>query len=162
MRRQNTGCSSAIKIIFQTYTTAVHKMRSSTRVVFVTPSERDFAALLGKISLSTGSGLDNIQFAKFAPPTRLHQRGGGFFSSLANIAKTAAPFLFRTIAPSAVKFTQDVIQDVGSGRRDLRGALKKRGLEALKGVGSKLMKGGGGKRKAHKLTKLKTTKKKKK
>ena len=136
-------------------------MRSSTRVVFHTPSLSEFTTLLGKIPLSTGGGLDDIQTANFAAPTRLHQRGGGFFSSLANIAKTAAPFLFRTIAPSAVKFTQDVIHDVGSGRRGLKGALKKRGLEALKGVGSKLMKGGGNKR-GHKSTRKKTIKKNKK
>ena len=117
-------------------------MLSSTRVVFHAPSQSEFTTLLGKIPLSTGSGLDNIQIAKFAPPTRLHQRGGGFFSSLANIAKTAAPFLFRAIAPSAIKFTKDVIDDVGSGKRGLRGALKKRDIEALKGVCSKLMKGG--------------------
>ena len=135
-------------------------MRSSTRVVFHIPSQSDFTTLLGKLPLPTGGGLDNIQIAKFALPTRLHQRGGGFFSSLANIAKTAAPFLFRTIAPSALKFTQDVIGDVGSGRRGLKGALRKRGIEALKGVGSRLMKGG--KRRGQKITKKKKIKKKKK
>lgn len=134
-------------------------MKSPTRVVFHIPSQSDFTTLLGKIPLSTGSGLANIQFAKFAPPTRLHQRGGGFFSSLANIAKTAAPFLFRTIAPSAVKFTRDVIDDVGSGKRGLKGALKKRGIEALKGVGSRLMKGGGGKKVAKKKKIIKKKKK---
>ncbi len=135
-------------------------MRSSTRVVFHIPSQSDFTTLLGKIPLSTGGGLDNIQIAKFALPTRLHQRGGGFFSSLANIAKTAVPFLFRTIAPSAVKFTRDVVEDIGTGRRGLKGALKKRGIEALKGVGSRLMKGG--KRRGQKIIKKKITKKKKK
>lgn len=135
-------------------------MRSSTRVVFHTPSENEFTTLLGKIPLSTGGGLDSMQIAKFSAPTRLHQRGGGFFSSLASIAKTAAPFLFRTIAPSAIKFTQDVIHDVGSGRRNLKGALKKRGIEALKGVGSKLMKGGGKKRGGKGKRKKATTKNK--
>lgn len=136
-------------------------MLSSTRVVFHAPSQSEFTTLLGKIPLSAGGGIENIQFAKFAPPTRLHQRGGGFFSSLANIAKSAAPFLFRAIAPTAIKFTKDVIHDVGSGRRGLRNSLKRRGIEALRGVGSKVMKGGG-KRRGHRLTKTKTTKQNKK
>ena len=122
-------------------------MVASTRVLFHLPSENEFTNLLGDIPLSTvGGGLDNINRVKFATPTRLHQRGGGFFSSLANLAKSAAPFLVRAIAPSAVKFTQDVIQDVSSGQRGLRGALKKRGIEALRGVGSRLMQGGKKKR----------------
>ena len=126
-------------------------MHASTRVLFHLPSENEFTNLLGDIPLSTvGGGLDNINRVKFATPTRLHQRGGGFFSSLANLAKSAAPFLVRAIAPSAVKFTQDVIQDVSSGQRGLRGALKKRGIEALKGVGSTLMQGG--KKKRQKLS----------
>ena len=122
-------------------------MRASTRVVFHLPSENEFSTLLGEFPLLSGSGLGDINRVKFAPPTRLHQRGGGFFSSLANLAKSAVPFLMRTIAPNAMKFTQDVISDVSSGQRNVRGALKKRGIEALKGVGSQLLAGGKRKRK---------------
>ena len=128
-------------------------MQSSTRVLFYPPSEDEFSSLLGQIYYSSGSGLDNIRIAKFSAPTRLHQRGGGFFSSLANLAKTAAPFLYRTIAPSALKFTQDVIQDVSSGQSGLKGALKKRGIQALKGVATKLMKGGRKKRQRRSIKK---------
>ena len=143
-------------------------MQSSVRVVFYPPSEREFSNLLRGAHHPTGSGLGDIQTIKFASPTtRLHQRGGGFFSSLANIAKSAVPFLFRTIAPSAMKFTRDVVHDVTSGHSDLRGALKKRGIEALKGVGSRIMKGGKKNRsrlpsKKKKKRQRKTVKKKKK
>lgn len=115
----------------------------TTRVLFTPPSEDEYASLLGHLPYSTGSGLANIKVAKFPiPTTRYHQRGGGLFGTLANLAKTAAPFLFRAIAPSAMQFTQDVIKDVSSGDRGVKDALRKRGVEALKGVGSRLMKGG--------------------
>lgn len=143
-------------------------MRASTRVVFHLPSEIEFSSLLAERPLLSGSGLGDINSVKFVPPTRLHQRGGGFFSSLANLAKSAVPFLMRTVAPSAMKFTQDVISDVSSGQQNVRGALKKRGIEALKGVGSQLLAGGKRKRKKSTSTNKKrshqnkTRKKKKK
>lgn len=121
-------------------------MQSPMRVVFHPPSELEFSTLLRSDAKFIGAGLGNIQTARFSLPTRFHQRGGGFFSSLANIAKTAVPFLLRTIAPSAIKFTQDVVHDVSSGERGFKGALKKRGFEALRGVGKKLITGGKRKR----------------
>lgn len=132
-------------------------MGSSTRVVFLPPTEEEFSTLFrGSIS-HKGGGLDSIQ--TFVPPTRYHQRGGGFFSTIANIAKTALPFLFRAVAPSAVQFTHDVIKDVSTGERGIKNALKNRGVEALRGVGHRLLKGGGKKRRL-KGTKGKKGKKK--
>ena len=143
------ACSSTytIKVSFRKNFLAVCIMQSSTRVLFFPPTEDEFSSLLGQVNYLSGSGLENIRIAKFPAPGRLHQRGGGFFSSLARLAKSAVPFLYRTFAPSALKFTQDVIQDVSGGESGLKGALKKRGVQALKGVATKLMKGGRNKRK---------------
>ena len=51
----------------------------------------------------------------------------------------------KTIAPAAVEFGKGVLDDV-VGREPLKQALKKRGLDALRGVGKKLVEGGGVKR----------------
>lgn len=135
-------------------------MQSSGRVVFYPPTENEFKTLLSSLPSSIGGSLSDIQTVKFAPPSRHHQRGAGFFSTIANIAKTAMPFLFRTFAPSALKFTRDVIDDVSGGDRNLKGVLKKRGFEALRGVGSRIMKGG--KKRKHKRTPKDAKRKKKK
>ena len=145
----------------------VVSIMQSTRVVFNPPSKDEFSRLLGKFTIGTysasGGALDDIQSINFAPPTRLHQRGGGFFSTLANMAKTAAPFLFRMIAPSALQFTRDVVNDVNrEGRSALRAFLRRRGFDALKGVGTRIMKGGKKKQKNKMRKKRKTGKRKSK
>lgn len=117
-------------------------MQSSSRTVFLPPTEGEFSSLLSSFPHQVGGGFDNIRTVHFAHPARLHQRGGGIFSTLANLAKSVMPFLFRTVKPSALKLTQDVIQDVSSGQRSVRGALKKRGIEALSDVGARIIKGG--------------------
>lgn len=126
-------------------------MQPSSRVVFLPPTENEFSNLLGSFPYQSGGTLDDIRTVHFAAPSRYHQRGAGFFSTLANIAKSVVPFLFRSIKPTALKFTQDVIHDVGSGQTNVRGALKKRGFEALREVGSRLIKGGK-KRKRRRVT----------
>ena len=120
-------------------------MSPRMRVVFHPPTEAEFSTLFRSIVLHKGGGFDSIQ--TFRPVSRYHQRGGGIFSTIANLAKSALPFLFRAIAPSAVQFTQDVVHDVSTGERGLKGSLKRRGVEALQGVGQRLFKGGGKKRK---------------
>ena len=66
----------------------------------------------------------------------------------------------KTFAPAAVEFGKGVLDDVG--REPLKQSLKKRGLDALRGVGKKLVEGGGGGKRRRTETKKKKKKKKKK
>lgn len=59
--------------------------------------------------------------------------------------RKAAPFLLKTIAPAAVEFGKGVLDDIGSGREPLKRSIKRRGVDALRNVGRKLV-GGGKKR----------------
>ena len=68
--------------------------------------------------------------------------GGSLFQVLANLARSAAPFLMRTIMPEGVNFAKNVVRDISSGK-NLRRTLKRRGIESLKEVGKKIVRGGG-------------------
>lgn len=108
------------------------------RVTFHPPSVKEFSLLFQSTpGKSLGGGLSDIRV--FSPP-RLHQRGGGLFSFLTGLAKKATPFLLKTIAPAALDFGKNVIEDVAEGRSDLKTALRRRGVESLKEVGGKTVK----------------------
>lgn len=125
--------------------------------MFEPPSENEFAELF----LVKGGSLQDINV--YNPP--FHPRGGGLFSVLGGLMRKAAPFLLKTIAPAAMEFGKGVLDDVGSGREPLKRAIKRRGVDALRNVGRKLVGGGGGRGKKRRLTcskKTTTTRRKKK
>ena len=70
------------------------------------------------------------------------RRGGGVFSFLSGLAKKAFPFLVRSVAPEVVNMGRSVLGDVLEGRK-VKTALRTRGVEALRGVGQRLARGGG-------------------
>ena len=104
------------------------------RVVFEPPTEEEFIELF----LLKGGSLQDIKV--YNPP--IHPRGGGLFSVLGGLLRKAAPFLLKTIAPAAVEFGKGVLDDVGSGREPLKQSIKRRGVDALRDVGKKLVGGG--------------------
>ena len=69
------------------------------------------------------------------------RRGGGLFNILSGIAKRAMPFLMKNVAPEAIKMGKNVLGDVIEGRQ-LRHSLKNRGMQALEGVGKRVLRGG--------------------
>lgn len=108
------------------------------RVVFEPPTEDEFIELF---LLKKGGSLQDIRV--YTP--QLHPRGGGLFSVLGGLLRKAAPFLLKTFAPAAVEFGKGVLDDVGSRREPLKQSVKRRGVDALRNVGKKLV-GGGTKR----------------
>ena len=112
------------------------------RIVFEPPTEEEFIELF--FFPKEGGSLKDIRvYNPYISTT--HPRGGGLFSVLGGLLRKAAPFLMKTFTPAAVEFGKGVLDDIGSGREPLKQSIKKRGLDALRGVGKKLV-GGGGKR----------------
>ena len=90
-----------------------------------------------------------------------HNRGGSLFSFLANVARTAAPLILKTLLPEGLNFARNIAEDLTSGQR-LRPSLKTRGIQALKNVGKRIV-SGAGKRKIKRVNrKSPSTKKKQK
>ena len=118
------------------------------RVVFEPPTEEEFIELF--FFTPQGGSLKDI--------TVYSPRGGGLFSVLGGLLRKAAPFLMKTIAPAAVEFGKGVLDDV-VGREPFKQSLKKRGLDALRGVGKKLVEGGGGGRRRKEIRRNKKRKK---
>ena len=108
------------------------------RVTFIPLSIREFDILLKNENTfkARGAGVSDINV--YIPR---HNRGGSLFQMLANLARSAAPFLMRTIMPEGVNFAKNVVRDISSGQ-NLRRTLKKRGIESLKEVGKKIVRGG--------------------
>jgi len=126
------------------------------RSTFIPPARHEFDTLFLE-SHVRGGGLDDIRIF-LPPPVQRGRRGGGIFNVLSGLAKKAVPFLMRNVAPEAVRMGKDVLGDVLEGR-NLRESLKTRGVAALKGVGQRLARGGGGrvrKRSKKKANKRKT------
>lgn len=110
------------------------------RNMFIPPTRQEFDTLFLESHLK-GGGLHDIKVF-YPPPLQRARRGGGIFSILSGLAKKAIPFLIRNVAPEAVRMGQGVLGDVLEGRK-LRESLKSRGVEALKGVGKRIARGGG-------------------
>ena len=127
---------------------------------FSPPSADEFDILfLG--STGRGGGLGDI---KIFHPVQRSRRGGGLFTFLGGLARKAAPFLFRNVAPEVVKMGKNVLSDIVQGK-NFRGSLKSRGVEAIKGVGKRVTGGGvkrrqilSKKKKKHKKRQLKKKK----
>ena len=114
---------------------------------FIPPTRREFDALFLE-GYVRGGGIDDIRVF-LPPPIQRTRRGGGIFSILSGLARKAIPFLIRNVAPEAVRMGKEVLGDVLEGRK-LRESLKSRGVEAVKGVGKRIVRGGGRVRKRQK------------
>ena len=122
----------------------------SMRVHYIPPNVGDFIHLLQ--TSPRGGSLSDIRV--FEAP--YHTRGSGLLSILKGIGRKAIPFLMQHVAPSATKMAQDVFSDMQEGK-NIRSALRSRGLSALKDVGKSIVtnKGGGRVKKRKKNRKTK-------
>ena len=73
-------------------------------------------------------------------------RGGSIFSILASVGRRVLPFLSRYVAPVAKSVGKNIVTDVIEGR-DIKTSLKRRGIDGVKEVGSRILRGGKRKRK---------------
>lgn len=115
------------------------------RVHFIPPSVEELYILL---TPPRGGGTDDIRIFN---SSRRYTRGGGIFSFLSGIARRAAPFIMRTLAPAALSLGQNVLDDINNDKQTFKQSLKKRGIETLKGVGKQMI--GGRVQKKNKQTK---------
>ena len=115
------------------------------RVAFIEPTLNEYQLLFGgptiKRNYATGGALKDIDIF-IAPPRRALQ-GGGIFSSLAGLVKRVLPFITKAVAPSAIELGQNVLSDLQQGKSNLRDSLKRRGIQALKSTGRRLVTGSG-------------------
>lgn len=111
------------------------------RVTFIPPSVAEYEKLfLHGGELSRGGGLGDITTLAYDSGYR---RGGGIFSTLAGFAKRAFPFLVRNIiAPTAREFGNNVLDDISRGS-NLKGSIRKHGVNALKNAAIRVTRGGG-------------------
>ena len=116
------------------------------RVAFISPSIGEYKTLfLSGVQLKRGAGLDDIQTLNYNADSH---RGGGILSTLAGVARRAFPFLLKNIiAPSALTFGRNVLDDISQGDGNIKSSLKKRGLEAVRDAGARLARGGGKRKK---------------
>lgn len=104
------------------------------RILFIPPSEADFKVLFNADPLKNGGSISDISF--FTPA----KRGGGVLSLISRIAKRVFPFLVRSAKPAVKQFGLSMLNDVVSGRRNVKKSLKKRGIAALKQTGRNMIK----------------------
>ena len=116
------------------------------RVAFISPSIAEYKTLfLSGVQLKQGGGLDDIRTLNYSADSH---RGGGILSTLAGVARRAFPFLLKNIiAPSALTFGRNVLNDMSQAEGNIKSSLKKRGLEAVRDAGARLVKGGGKRKK---------------
>lgn len=129
------------------------------RASFEPLSVREFDLLFREQDNDTGGrGGGASDISVYIPK---YQRGGSIFSVLANLFKSAAPLVMKTVLPEGLNFAKNVIGDISEGR-SVRSTLKRRGIQSLKQVGKTLVRGGGGRKKKRKRKECATGKNKKK
>jgi hypothetical protein len=117
------------------------------RVVYVTPTYKDYELLFAKREKIRGGSLHDIGY--FKSPI-IYQRGSGFFSTVAGLVKRVLPFLRETFLPAAADMAANIAHDY-SERRDMQESTKKHGIDTLRKVVKKAIVGG--KRRKNKIGK---------
>jgi len=115
------------------------------RAPFVPPTTEEFMVIFeqpeSQIKQFRGGGVGDISVYKSYDHYR---RGAGLLSFLGNIGKRLIPFVSKLVKPALLDFGSGVIDDMRQGNTNLRSSMKKRGVEAVKHIGARAMRGGGG------------------
>lgn len=101
---------------------------------FIPPTVGEFT----HVFQTAGGSLSDI--IVFHPPPRT-ARGGGLLSLLKGIGRIASPFLVKYIKPEAAAFGKRILGDVLQGK-SVKQSLKQRGLESVRNVGERFVRGG--------------------
>ena len=78
--------------------------------------------------------------------TNARLRGGSIFSILASVGRRVLPFLSRYVAPVAKSVGKNIVNDVIQGE-NIKTSLKRHGIDGVKQIGSRILRGGNKKRK---------------
>ena len=126
------------------------------RLRFNPPTHEEFANILNThVTRKRAGGLRDITV--FRPSA--YRRGGGLFSILRSVAKTALPFFMKSVLPSIASAGVGVLGDMTDGRK-FKESMKDHGRTAFNEVRGKIIRGGGRKiRKSGKSCKKKKCKK---
>ena len=114
-------------------------------IAFRNLSQTEFDHLLKSqtnANILLGGGIRDIDIFK----SNARLRGGGIFSILASVGRRVLPLLSRYVAPVAKTVGKNIVNDVIQGE-NIKTSLKRRGIEGMKGVGSRILSGGKIKRK---------------
>ena len=109
------------------------------RQAFTPPTQEEFLQVLnGGVTQKRGGGLEDI---RVYTPSR-YRRGGGLFSMLKSVARTAIPFLIRNFLPSIASAGVGIASDMSEGKK-FKDSMKTRGSEAFRDVRRRVASGGG-------------------
>jgi len=125
------------------------------RSSFVPPTSEEFRTIFENpealLKLVRGGSLSDIGVYNSYDHYR---RGAGLFSFLGNIGKRLIPFVSRLVKPALLDFGSGVIDDMREGKTNLKSSMKRRGIDAIKQVGARAMRGGGAGRKHKRVKRL--------
>ena len=99
------------------------------RSVYISPTASEFDKLFAR-------GGADIQVYKSPKP-----RGGSLFGILTSVVRKSIPFLRRFILPEMPSLVNDIIDNTNPGE-NVKERMKRVGLNTLKRVGKRIMKGG--------------------
>lgn len=127
------------------------------RTSYLIPTSKEFDILFQDRTRIVGGSLSDIQ--TFKSPI-YYQRGSGIFSVLGSIARRSLPFLRKYILPAAGELIYGLSNDV-SERKNIKDSIKRRSMEAIKKIGTRVYKGGRARRNRKPVKKIRKKKKKK-
>ena len=99
------------------------------RSVYITHTSSEFDQIFAR-------GAGDIQVYKSPRP-----RGGSLFGVLTNVVKSSIPFLRKIFLPEIPSLVNDIIDNSNSGE-NVKDRLKRVGLNTIKRVGKRILKGG--------------------
>lgn len=113
------------------------------RYHFIQLSVREYDQIFDNDTIPRAGGGEKI----YRPPQYYH-RGAGLFSFIRGIGKQVLPFISKYILPSLYNVGSNVLKDMGESKGSIGESLKRRGIQGVKEVASKIgARQGGRKRK---------------
>lgn len=112
------------------------------RYRFVPLTIRDYDRIFSDGPAPRAGGIEDYTLRS----PQYYRRGGGLFSFVKGIGKQILPFISKYILPGVYSVGSNVLKDMGEQNGSLRDSIKRRGMEGLKEVATKIRKGGKRKR----------------
>lgn len=127
------------------------------RSIYHAPDAKHFDLLfIDSHTVQHGGSADDIRIFN---SSLYGQRGGGLFTFLGSLFRKSIPFMKNLILPAAGDMTRGIAHDIANGN-SFKSSLRRQGMDALRTVGRRIVRGGSKKGKGKKNKTKKTTKKK--